>query len=100
MLLAFALPAALWTMVTTQENPDVVDVFERSPVELRNVPSGLTPRNALDPIRVTVAAPRDAWRDLRPAKFQAWVDLARAGSGLQEVPIQIQTVDDRARIEE
>jgi YbbR domain-containing protein len=32
--------------------------------------------------------------------FQATVDLARLGPGLQQVPVQVQTVDTRVRIEE
>ena len=100
MLLALALATALWVVVTTQQNPDVVDVFQAIPVETRNKPEDLVLRNELPTVRVTVAAPRDVWPDLRPAKFQATVDLSRLGPGLQQVPIQIQTVDPRARIED
>ncbi|HEY3079505.1 MAG TPA: CdaR family protein [Chloroflexota bacterium] len=100
MLLAIALATALWIVVTTQQNPDVVDVFQAIQVETRNKPDDLVLRNEIPTVRVTVAAPRDVWPDLRPAKFQATVDLARLGPGLQQVPIQVQTVDTRARIED
>ncbi len=99
-LLAIALSVALWGVVTTQQNPDVVDVFQSVPVEVRNLPADLTVRNDLLPVRVTVSAPRDVWQELRPAKFLATIDLARVGPGLQEVPVVVQTVDARARVEE
>jgi YbbR domain-containing protein len=100
MLLALALSTALWVVVTTQQNPDVVDFFQAIPVETRNKPEDLVLRNEIPTVRVAVAAPRDVWPELRPAKFQATVDLARLGPGLQQVPVQVQTVDTRARIEE
>src|SRR5215475_9351025 len=100
MLLAVVLASALWVVVTTQQNPDIVDVFQAIQVETRNKPDDLVLRNEIPTVRVTVAAPRDVWPDLRPAKFQATIDLSRLGPGLQQVPIQIQTVDNRARIEE
>ncbi|HEV8635824.1 MAG TPA: CdaR family protein [Chloroflexota bacterium] len=100
MLLAIALATALWIVVTTQQNPDVVDVFQAIQVETRNKPEDLVLRNEVPTVQVTVAAPRDVMQDLRPAKFQATIDLSRLGPGLQQVPIRVQTVDPRARIEE
>jgi YbbR domain-containing protein len=100
MVLAVALATSLWVVVTTQQNPDEVDFFEAIPVEPRNQPTGLVLRSEIPPIRLRVAAPRDVWQELRKAKFQATVDLARLGPGLQEVPIQVNTVESRARIED
>lgn len=100
MVLAFALAASLWGFVTTQQNPDVLDVFQAIPVEVRNLPADLTVRSEIQPVRVTVSAPRDIWQELRPAKFQASVDLSRVGPGLQEIPVTVQTVDTRARVED
>ena len=98
MLLALILATALWTLVTTQENPDVVDVFQSIPVELRNVPDKLSVTNEATSVNIVVSAPRDAWPELRPAKFQAAVDLARVGPGVQELPIDVKSIDARARI--
>lgn len=99
-ILAIALSVALWGVITTQQNPDVLDVFQAVPVEVRNLPADLTVRNDLRPVRVTVSAPRDVWQELRPAKFLATIDLARVGPGLQEVPVVVQTIDARARVED
>ena len=100
MLLAIVLATSLWVVVTTQQNPDVTDFFESIPVEARNQPPDLVLRSEIPPIRLQVAAPRDVWQELRRAKFQATVDLARLGPGLQEVPIQVNTVEPRARVED
>src|SRR5688572_19443663 len=100
MLLAVALATALWVVVTTQQNPDVIDPWESIPVEARNLPTDLVLRSEIPAVRLAVAAPRDVQQELRKAKFQAWVDLARLGPGLQEVPIQVSTVEPRARIED
>jgi YbbR domain-containing protein len=98
MLLALVLATTLWTVVTTQENPDVVDVFQAVPVELRNVPDKLSVTNEAQTVNIVVSAPRDAWPELRPAKFQAAVDLARVGPGVQELPIDVKSIDARARV--
>lgn len=98
MLLALVLATALWTLVTTQENPDVVDVFQGITVETRNQPDRLSVTNEVPTVNIVVSAPRDAWPDLRPAKFQAFVDLARVAAGVQELPIEVKSIDARARI--
>ena len=100
MLLALGLSVSLWTIVTTQQNPDIVDVFQAIPVELRNPPSGLTVRNDVQSIRLVVAAPRDVWPELRPAKFQASVDLSRVGPGVQELPVEVYSIDSRVLVQE
>src|SRR5205085_4463271 len=97
MLLALVLATTLWTVVTTQENPDVVDVFQAVPVELRNVPDRLSVTNEVSSVNLVVSAPRDAWPELRPAKFQAAVDLGRVGPGVQELPIDVKSIDGRAK---
>jgi YbbR domain-containing protein len=98
MLLALGLSTALWTVVTTSENPDVVDVFQAVPVEMRNVPDKLSVTNEVQSVNIVVSAPRDAWPELRPAKFQAAVDLGRVGPGLQELPIDVKSIDARAKV--
>lgn len=100
MLLAFGLSLSLWTIVTTQQNPDIVDVFQAIEVELHNLPAGLTVRNDVQTVRLIVAAPRDVWPDLRPAKFQASVDLSRVGPGVQELPVEVHSIDTRVLVRE
>jgi YbbR domain-containing protein len=100
MLLSMALSATLWTVVTTAQNPDVVDVFPNIPVELRNLPDGMTVRNEAQPVRLTVVAPADVMPTLRAAKFQATADLSRGAPGLQDVPVEVLSIDGRVRVEE
>jgi YbbR domain-containing protein len=100
MLLAAALATSLWVVVTTAQNPDVSQVFQSIQVNAENRPPDLVLRTEIPTVALTVAAPRDAWQELRPANFRATVDLSGLGPGLQEVPVAVRTVDPRARIEE
>src|SRR5262245_11460150 len=98
MLLALGLSTTLWTVVTTEENPDVPGVFEAVQVELRNLPDRLSVTNDVPAVKVEVSAPRDAWPGLRSAMFQATVDLARVGPGVQELPVDVRSIDPRAKV--
>jgi YbbR domain-containing protein len=100
MLLSLVLSATLWTVVTTAQNPDVVDVFPNIPVELRNLPPGMTVRNEPQPVRLTVVAPADVMPTLRAAKFQATADLSRGAPGLQDVPVEVHSIDGRVRVDD
>jgi YbbR domain-containing protein len=100
MLLALALSATLWTVVTTQQNPDVVDVFPSIPVELRNIPGGMTVRNEPPPVSITVIGPADVIPTLRAAKFQATVDLSRGAPGLQDLPVEVHSIDGRVKVQD
>jgi YbbR domain-containing protein len=100
MLLSFVLSLALWTIVTTAQNPDVIDVFPNIPVELANVPPGMIARTEPAPVRITVVAPADVMPTLRAAKFQAVADLSRGAPGLQDVPIEVHSIDSRVRVDD
>lgn len=100
MLFALLLSTALWTVVTTSQNPDVVDVFPSIPVELRNVPPGMIVRNEPQPVSITVVAPSDVMPGLRAAKFQATIDLSRGARGLQDVPVEVLSIDNRVKVQD
>src|ERR1044071_5441904 len=100
MLLSLVLSATLWTVVTTAQNPDVVDVFPNIPVDLSNLPPGMTVRNEPSAVRLTVVAPADVMPTLRAAKFQATADLSRGAPGLQDVPGEVHSIDGRVRIDD
>jgi YbbR domain-containing protein len=100
MLLSLILSATLWTVVTTAQNPDVVDVFPNIPVELRNLPPGMTVRTDPPAVRLTVVAPADVMPTLRAAKFQATADLSRGAPGLQDVPVEVHSIDGRVRVDD
>ena len=79
MLLAFALATALWVVVTTQQNPDVVDPWESIPVEARNLPTGRVLRSEIPAVQLMVAAPRDVQQELAALEAR---DLDRVVIGL------------------
>lgn len=100
MIFSLALSGTLWLVVTTQQNPNVVDAFPSIPVELRNVPDGMIVRTEPPPVRVTFVAPADVMPSLRATRFRAQVDLSRGAAGLQEVPIEVTSLDGRVTVEE
>jgi YbbR domain-containing protein len=100
MLFALVLSATLWTVVTTSQNPDVIDVFPSIAVELRNVPPGMIVRNEPQPVSITVVAPADVMPGLRAAKFQATLDLSRGARGLQDVPVEVHSIDSRVKVQD
>ena len=92
--------AVLWTVVTVQQDYDVTETFYGVPVEIRNVPPGLVARGELPTVRIQVTAPLSAQQRLTPGEFKAYVDASKAGAGLQQLPIKIETEATMARIDE
>ncbi len=102
MLLALMLSTGLWLVVTIDQNPTESNWFTSIPVEVVNVPTGLAVRDAVDPVRVRVSAPRDVWtgRGLAAEKLKAVVDASTAGPGISELPVVVTSADSRAKVEE
>ncbi len=100
MLLSLALATALWAIVTNQQNPPYSDYFQSIPVRVKGAPSGLIVRDEIKPIRLKVTAPKDVWDHLTSASFEAFVDASKAGQGVQDVPVRVEALDSRVRIDE
>jgi YbbR domain-containing protein len=100
MLLSVLLSTVLWVVVTVQQNPDTTRTFTGIPVTVLNLPAGLTLRNEVPPVTVTVVAPRDVAEGLGPGMFKAKVDASKARAGLSEVPVEVESQDRRVRIEQ
>ena len=92
--------AILWTVVTVQQDYDVTETFYGLPVEVRNVPPGLVVRSDPQTVRVQVTAPLSAQQRLTPGEFKAYVDASKAGAGLQQLPVKIETDVSMARIDD
>src|SRR3989454_6306955 len=60
----------------------------------------MTVRNEPQPVRLTVVAPADVMPTLRAAKFQALADLSRGAPGLQDVPVEVHSIDGRVRVDD
>lgn len=100
MLLSLGLALALWTIVTNQQNPPYTDYFQSIRVKIRGEPSDLVARDEIKPVRLKVTAPKDVWERLTAASFEAYVDASKAGPGVQDVPVHVETNDTRVRIDE
>lgn len=102
MILALVLSTALWLIVTLDQNPAESNWFPSIPVEVKDVPAGLTTRSDVLSVRVRVSAPRDVWasRLLLSDRFKAAVDASTAGPGITEAPVVVTSADSRAKIEE
>ena len=98
-VLAVALSAALWFIITAEQNPPRTELFEEPiPVRIVNVPLGYDIFGRVDPIQVRVTAPADVWDRMAVGNFTATIDLQGAGEGLQDFTPQVTTNDGRIRI--
>ena len=87
--LALALAVAAWWFVAGESK---VLVSFTVPLEIRDVPKGLTMTNKPErQVEVRLSGPSSLLSGLRPAEISAAVDLSAARSGRQSVPL-----DDRA----
>jgi YbbR domain-containing protein len=97
-LLALALAAALWWVITTEQNPERHEVFPSPiPVEVINAPPSLVVTGEVPTIQAEVRAPGDAWSRLRSSSFRATADASRAGPGLNELPVTLERLDPAVR---
>jgi hypothetical protein len=87
--IALAMAVAAWWFVAGESN---VLVGFSIPLEIRNVPAGLTMTNKPErEVEVRLAGPSSLLAGLRPAEISAGVDLSAARAGRQYF-----TLDDRA----
>ncbi|MCL5962088.1 MAG: CdaR family protein [Chloroflexi bacterium] len=100
MLFSLAFSIALWTIVTNQQARWETDYFQNVAVKVRGEPEGLVARDALSSVRVKVTAPSDVWKRLTSGSFQVYVDASRVGPGVEDVPVQVESLEPRARVEE
>jgi YbbR domain-containing protein len=96
--LALTLSAALWWVITTEQNPERNELFP-SPiqVEVINAPPTLVVTGEVPPVQVQVRAPGEAWSRLRSSSFRATADASRAGPGPNELPVMLDRLDPAVR---
>ncbi|NOZ72172.1 MAG: hypothetical protein GXP38_09705 [Chloroflexi bacterium] len=91
MALALILAIIVWVVAQQQENPLETTIITDIPVSVRNMPEDLVPvEGASYPsVEVRVRAPRSILATLTRNSLNAFIDLATAQPGRQEVPVQI-----------
>lgn len=100
MVLSLAFSTSLWTIVTNQQARWETDYFHNIPVKVRGLPDGLVARDQLNPVRVKVSAPSDTWKRLTSDSFEVFVDASRVGAGVEDVQVQVESLEPKARFEE
>jgi len=100
MLLSLAFAVALWAIVTNQQAQWESDYFQNVQVKVRGLPQGLVVRDQLNPVRLKVSAPSTTWKRLTANSFDVFVDASKAGAGVEDVPVQVESMESRVRIEE
>lgn len=88
----------LWVVVTRQQYPEDTNSVGGVPVEVTGLPADLVLRNPPPSVRLWVSAPRQRWPRLGPDNFRAQVDASRAQAGVQELPVQVTSLDPSARV--
>lgn len=101
MILALVISVGLWLSVTIEQNPTESNWFPSIPVEVKDLPGGMALRSDVPAVRVLVSAPRDVWqsRALQADRLQASLDASTAGPGLNDLPVQVASLDSRAKID-
>ncbi|MBI2913466.1 MAG: hypothetical protein HYY03_06060 [Chloroflexi bacterium] len=69
------------------------------PVEVANVPRGLTVKGEISPVRVRVQVDEKVRDDLRSDDFTATVDLSEATEGENTVPVTVEAHTSQGRLE-
>jgi len=98
-VLALVMSAALWLIVTGEQNPPKVDVFPSPiPVEVVNVPPELGVLGDVQFVRVRISSLPDTWVRLTAGSFKATADVSGARPGSQEVGVRVTPNDNQVRV--
>lgn len=94
-VLAVILSVVVWVNATYQTDKPRQDFFSQLvPIEVTNVPEGLTITNdPVDIVRVEIIAFSSSWSSLTVNSFRATVDLSNMNEGVQPVPIRVSCSD-------
>jgi hypothetical protein len=98
-LLSVLISLGLWVIVTFQQDPEVTDVLANVAVDVQNVPKTVLVQPDTTSVQLTVTAPKDVWPQLKADRFHAVVDAGKVSPGVQQLPVNVVSIDSRARIE-
>ena len=93
--LALALALALWWNIESDQNPERFELLTGVPVEVNviNIPPGFVIVAEKPTIQVEVRAPTRVWSRLRSDSFLAKADASRAGPGVNELQVSVESLD-------
>jgi len=92
MALALTLAALTWIVAVEQEDPTLEQAYSQPiPIAPPEAPAGMIIVGEFDEhVQVTVRAPESVWMSLTPKDFTATVDLTGLGTGVHEIPVQVE----------
>jgi len=98
--ISLVLALLVWVAAVREQNPPRESDYNQ-PVHIEVVPppDGLV-NTALVPetVRLRLLAPQRSWAALSPSKFKATLDLSNVGTGLSDVPVEVQISDSLVEI--
>lgn len=99
-ILALVLAVIVWVVAVNEENPSIEDFFGQPiPIEVLNKSEDLVILGKIDDsVKIKVRAPEANWKELKPNKFRAWVDLAGLEAGVHDVDVQVACSDPWVKI--
>jgi YbbR domain-containing protein len=98
LLLALALAAALWWVITTEQNPERIELFPTPiSVQVVNAPPDLVVTGDIPTVQAQVRAPSEVWSRLRASSFRATVDASRAVAGGNQLEVVLEPLDPAVR---
>ena len=93
-LVALALSVLVWASVTWAQNPSTQEPIQDDIlVDEVNLGPNLVLANPIEPVRVTVGGPKENLDLLTVRAFSARVNLAGIGTGVHQVPVEIDVAD-------
>ncbi len=100
-MLALSLLLALitWTFVIERTNPARQELFEDIPLQVENIPPGVTlPAAPPSTVSIVAQTTNNLLPSLRSSSFQASISLAGLSPGLHSVPVKVTTTIPRVWI--
>ncbi len=100
LVISLFLAVFVWAVATNEENPTREALFpDPIPVQFLNRAQGLLLyQKSAETVRVRVRAPEATWQNLRVDSFQASADMQGLGNGVQQVPVNVKSIDPQVTV--
>ncbi len=101
-LIALSLAVLVWIAAVREQNPPREDDYNHNlPLEIIPPAEGLITTDLLPEfVRLRLLAPESSWKNLRPSKFKALIDLSKLEEGFNDVSIKVDVSDPQIEIVE
>lgn len=98
-IFALGMSVALWSTIVNEQNPPQTGAFNNLiGVQPVSVAANLDVLKAIEPVLITITAPRDVWQQISSDTFKATADLTGLSAGIHTVPVHVASEDGRVRV--